>query len=111
MQLLKTSAFEPATPEMAASRSHSCASRPKVFALSAPVFWFWLAALLLGPVVGARRYERAGTQPARKISTAMTPSFTSVPFLKIFAWLWDELGNRPSLERDGQSPIRLPFTN
>ena len=38
MQLLKTSAFEPATPEIAASRSHACASRLKVFVLSVPAF-------------------------------------------------------------------------
>ena len=38
MQLLKTSALAPATPAIAASRSHSYASRPKVFVLSVSAF-------------------------------------------------------------------------
>ena len=54
MQLLKTSAFEPATPEIAASRSHSCASRLKVFVLPGPPFVIVLVpvAVVLPPALG-----------------------------------------------------------
>lgn len=51
MQLLKTSALAPATPAIAASRSHSYASRPKVFVLLVSPFKLLLS--LVVPTVSA----------------------------------------------------------
>ncbi len=89
MQLLKTSALEPATPAIAASRSHSYASRPKVFVLlvsscgplpslsALPVSTFTplLSLVVLRLPVGVGGKARGATHPAKRIIAAINPNF------------------------------------
>jgi len=95
MQLLKTSAFAPATPDKAASRSHSYASRLNVFVLPVPSFGTVLAPLLLRLAAGAGGYARGATHPAKRIIAAMTPNLTKDLLLKIFTPPPNEVIPRP----------------